>query len=470
MQSSPTARRALAVAALGTFLSLMVFTAPLATINATATSLDTGVAGRTWVLSSMSVGLASALLVAGAVADDLGRRRVFVAGMVVLAGGSLVVAVAPHVLLFVLARVVEGVGAAAVIAAGLGIIAHAFAPGPERAAASGVWGASLGAGIAAGPLLTAGLDRYADWRLAYLAFAALAVVLGVAGRLLVEESRSVRRGVDLPGAVLLATGTSAFLAALVEGRQGWGRPQVVLLLVIAAVLLTGFGLVQRRSPSAMLDPALLRHRPFVAATGAAFATGAGSIALFSFMPGFVGIALGIPASGAAMMLLVWSGTSVVSALLARRIPPRVPGRVQLAIGLAGVGIGQLALAAVGTGSTWRHFVPGLLLAGVASGVLNAALGREAVSSVPADRAGLGSGANNTARYIGSAVGVTLVAVIAARPGPGTPVEDLVHGWNVAAVVTGLVSLVGAAAVLACRTRRTPRAADAAEAVSTVRVD
>ena len=208
MSSPSVARRTLAVAALGTFLSLMVFTAPLATINATATSLDAGVAGRTWVLSSMSVGLASALLVAGAVADDVGRRRTFVVGMAVLAAGSLLAAVSPYVLLFVLARVVEGVGAAAVIAASLGIIAHAFAPGPERAAASGVWGASLGAGIAAGPLLTAGLDRYADWRLAYVVFAAFAVVLGVAA-VLVEESRSVRRGVDLAGALMPVASSSA---------------------------------------------------------------------------------------------------------------------------------------------------------------------------------------------------------------------------------------------------------------------
>ena len=469
MSSTPVARRTLAVAGLGTFLSLMVFTAPLATINATATSLDAGVAGRTWVLSSMSVGLASALLVAGAIADDVGRRRTFMVGMAVLAAGSLLAAVAPYVLLFVLARVVEGVGAAAVIAASLGIIAHAFAPGPERAAASGVWGASLGAGIAAGPLLAAGLDRYADWRLAYVVFAVFAVVLGVAA-LLVEESRSVRRGVDLAGAVLLATGISAFLAALVEGRQGWGSPEVLLLLVLAGVLLFGFVVVQGRSSSAMLDLELLRHPPFAAATGAAFATGAGSIALFSFLPGFVGIALGMSASGAAWLLLTWSGTSVVSALLARRIPPRVPGRVQLAIGLAGVGIGQLALAGVDAGSTWRHFVPGLLVAGVASGVLNAALGREAVASVPADRAGLGSGANNTARYIGSAIGVTVVAVIASRPGPANPMADLVHGWNIAAVVTGLVSLVGAAAVLACRTRRPVHPADQAETAAVVRAD
>ena len=176
------------------------------------------------------------------------------------------------------------------------------------------------------------------------------------------------------------------------------------------------------------------------------------------------------ASAAAWLLLAWSGTSVVSALLAGGIPPRVPGWVQLAIGLAGVGIGQLALAGVDATSTWRHFVPGLAVAGVASGVLNAALGREAVATVPPARAGLGSGANNTARYIGSAVGVTVVAVIASRPGRGSPMEDLVHGWNIAAIVTGLVSLVGAAAVLACRTRRPSPRADAAEIAAAVRAE
>ena len=141
MSSTPAARRTLAVAALGTFLSLMVFTAPLATINATASSLDAGVAGRTWVLSSMSVGLASALLVAGAIADDVGRRRTFIVGMAVLAACLLIAAVAPHVLLFVVARIIEGVGAAAVIAASLSASSptrsHPARRGRQRAASGG---------------------------------------------------------------------------------------------------------------------------------------------------------------------------------------------------------------------------------------------------------------------------------------------------------------------------------------------
>jgi hypothetical protein len=145
-------------------------------------------------------------------------------------------------------------------------------------------------------------------------------------------------------------------------------------------------------------------------------------------------------------MLLWSVTSVVTALLARRIPARVSGRTQLAAGLLGVAVGQLGLWHLSPGDGWQRFVPGLLVAGVASGVLNAALGREAVASVPPGRGSVGSGANNTARYVGSALGVTVVSVIAAAATPA----DLVDGWNRAALVTAAVSLVGAVVVLAAR--------------------
>ena len=141
----------------------------------------------------------------------------------------------------------------------------------------------------------------------------------------------------------------------------------------------------------------------------------------------------------------------MSALLARRIPARVSGRTQLAIGLLGVAAGQLALGGIEPGAGGLRFVPGLLVAGVASGVLNAALGREAVASVPPARSGMGSGANNTARYVGSAFGVTLVAVLVAGSAGGP-----IAGWNLATQVTAVVSAAGALLVLACRTRAPDR--------------
>jgi len=281
-----------------------------------------------------------------------------------------------------------------------------------------------------------------------------ALLVAVAARLLVDESRSHQpRGLDIWGAVLLAAGMSSLLAALVEGREGWARSEVIGLFVAAVVLLALFVEVESRGASSMLDLSLLREPAFAAATVAAFATGAGAIALLAYMSGFLGAALGITPTGAALLLLAWSLTSVVTALLARHIPAHVPGRVQLGVGLIAVAIGQFALFGVNEDSTWLKFVPGLLFAGIASGVVNAALGREAVASVPPGRGGMGSGANNTARYVGAALGVTVVAVLAARPGPGSPTADLIHGWNVAAIVTAVISVVGGLVVLACRPRR-----------------
>ena len=292
------ARRTLAVAALGTVLTLVAFTAPLATLNATAADLGADTAGRIWILSSMSVGLGAVLLSAGTIADDFGRRRAFVAGLLVLALASFLAALAPQTSVFVLARVLQGVGGAAVIAASLGLIAHAFPAGPARAAASGVWGAAVGAGIAVGPLVAAGFDRLADWRDTYWLLGVAGLAVAVAAPVLVGESRSDRpRGLDLPGVLTLAVGMGALLAALVEGRLGWARPVVVLLAVLAVLALALFVLVERRAAAPMLELSLLRQPAFAAATGAAFATGAGVIGLMAFMSGFLGAAFGMSPAG-----------------------------------------------------------------------------------------------------------------------------------------------------------------------------
>ena len=140
--------------------------------------------------------------------------------------------------------------------------------------------------------------------------------------------------------LLLAGGISALLAALVEGRQDWTAPVAVSLAVGSIVLLGGFVAVERRSPQPMLDLALFRHPPFVAATLAALATGAGVIALMSYFSGFVGLVLGVSPLGAAVLMQLWAATSVVTALLARRIPATVSGRSQLAFSLFGVAAGQ----------------------------------------------------------------------------------------------------------------------------------
>ncbi|MDT7587744.1 MAG: hypothetical protein QOE32_5294 [Pseudonocardiales bacterium] len=439
--------RTVVLAALGTFLALVAFTLPMSALPTLATALRAGPAAQTWVLSSMSVGLAAGLLVSGALADDFGRRRMFVAGAGVLAVTLVIGASVSSPLPFVLARVGQGLGAAALVACGLGLVGHTFPAGPARSRATGIWGASVGAGIAAGPLLAALLDNTAaGWRAAYLLVAVLTVALGVASRLLLTESRAIRsHPVDAVGAVLLGTGLSALLAGLVTGRDGWTRPMVIVLLAGGALLLLAFVFVERRSPAPLLDLALFRRPDFVAATAAGLATGLGVIAVMSLVSTVIERGLGGSPVMGALALLGWSGVSVFTALAARRLPARVDGDMQLAAGLLVVAAGLAALAGLHPGDGLGRLLPGLVVAGLGSGVLNAALGRQAVSSVPAGRAGMGSGANNTARYLGSAVGVTIAAVLATRPVAG----GLLVGWNAAVLVSVLFSVLGAAVVLGC---------------------
>lgn len=453
------ARRTLLSATLGTLAVLVAFTAPLANLNQTAAGLDAGDSGRTWILSSMSIGLGAFLLTAGRVADDFGRRRTFVAGAGVLAVGAVLAAIAPDVLVFVLARVLQGIGGAAVIAAGLAMLATAFPGAHERARATGLWGASVGAGIAVGPILSTWLGRWHSWRDVYVVVAAAAVGLAVTATRCPESRASHGARLDVPGVLLLAGGTSALLAGLTEGREGWTRPLVIVLLAAGMLLLAAFVTVERRSDHAMIDLTLFRRPAFAAVTAAGLATGGGIIALLSFVSGFAGIALGLPPTTTAWLMLAWSGPSVVTAVASRRLPHHWTGRARMGVALVVIAVGQLLLWGVDVGSGPGRFVPGLLLAGVATGVLNAALGRESVASVPPAQAGLGSGANNTARYLGSAIGVTIVSVVAAPSGAATS-ATLVDGWNRAALVTAAVSLAGALVVLLVGERRaTPAPAE-----------
>jgi MFS family permease len=448
------ARRTLLSASLGTLTVMVAFTAPLSTVNPTVAGLDGGVAGRTWILSSMSIGLGAFLLTAGRVADDYGRRRTFVSGALVLAAGALVAVVAGDATVFVLARVVQGIGGAALVAASLGMLASTFPEPARRAHATGVWGASLGAGIAVGPLLSSGLTLAHSWRDVYGVLAGAGAALAITARGCEESRAGHRARLDLPGVVLLALGMSSVLAGLTEGRLGWGRPVVVGLLVAGVVLLVGFVVVEQRSDHAMLDLSLFRRPAFAGVTLAAAANGAGVIALLSYLSGFVGVGLGISAWSAAWLMLTWSAPSVLTALAARRLPEAWSGRTRMAAALVLMGLGLLMLAGLSEHSTVARFVPGLVVAGVGSGFLNAALGRESVASVPMGQAGLGSGANNTARYLGSAIGVTVVSVVAAPSGLPSA-GALVAGWNRAAVVTAAVSLIGALGVALVGARSAP---------------
>ena len=414
--------------------------------------MHAGAGGQAWILSGMSVGCAAGLLGAGALGDDHGRRRTLLAGALLLAAASLLGAAAPDALVLILARILQGLGGAAIVACSLGLIGHAYPDGPWRAQATGVWGAALGAGVATGPFLALGLQAVGGWRLPYVATALGALLLCAAGRVWLPESRTASpRPVDIPGTVLLGLGLAAVLAGLVQAHTGWTGPVTLGLFAAGLLLVAGFVLVEHRRADPMFDLALLRRRDFTAALVAAFAAGTGVLSLASFTPIIVERGLGGSALAGVTAMLAWSGLSAVTPLAAGRLSRWITPRGQLVAGLLGCTAGQLALAGLQPHSPVTRLLPGLLLAGAANGVLNAALGRQAVSSVPAQRTAMGSGANNTARYLGSAIGLALVTVLISH---GTTAPAVLTGWNHAVLATASCSLAGALIVLLTRDRIT----------------
>ncbi len=414
-----------------------------------AAGLDAGIGTQTWLLAAVSLGFATTLISAGALGDDYGRKRVLIGGAILLAIASTVCALAPNPGVYLGGALAQGVGGAAIMACSLGLIAHAFPEGPQRGRATGIWGAALGAGIGAGPLIGSVLEPTLGWHSAFALSGALAVVLAIAAWVyLVESKADEHKPIDLLGMTLLGAGVGALIGGLVRGRTGWGDAPTLGLIGGGLVLLALFVGVEIRKKAPMLDMTLFRSPRFNAVTFAAVGTGLGVISALSYLSTMSQRGMGDePIVGGALMG-TWAAASVLTALFVPRHFAQFSGRAHLAGGLALTAVGLLSLYGVDPGTNPWLLVAGMAVTGIGSGIANSAMGREAVAAVPHGRGSLGSGANNTARYIGSSIGVSIVATIVADQGTGP--GAVMDGWNIAVLLTAAASLLGAVAVLACR--------------------
>ncbi|MFF0228497.1 MFS transporter [Streptomyces sp. NPDC004629] len=441
--SRPTATLALTSAA--TAVALMTYTAPMVTLPDTAAALHTPLSAQAWLLNGAPLGLAALLLVAGSLADDYGRRRLFLSGTLALGITTALGGLATSTWAFTLARVAQGAASAALLASGLGLLVAAFPSPRGRLHATGVWGAFVSGGIAAGPLVSGALP---DWRVAYGVLGAAALLVAGLGVRVLSESRSPRGGrPDTAGATAFGLALVALVAALTLGRDGWLRAPVGLLLAATVVLVGIFTVVERRVRTPMIDLGLLRSRSFLASSAGGLFTGLAVIGLFSYLPALMQQTLRLSPMDTAWLILLWSGLSFAVALQAKRLSGRVPPRGQLAVGFLLHAIGVVTMLGALDTDSWVRLLPGLVLGGVGSGLLNAALPLLAVESVPVERASMGSGAQQTFRYIGSCAGVALTIALATSSGAG-----LSHGADVAMTVSAGLAVAGAASVLALRER------------------
>jgi EmrB/QacA subfamily drug resistance transporter len=365
-----------------------------------------------WVVDAYALMLAAFLLTAGSVADRIGRKRVFLAGLIVFTGSSALCGLSSSALMLNLARGLQGTGGAMMFATSLALLAEAF-EGRERGTAFGVFGAVTGAAVAVGPLIGGVITSGIGWQWIFfvnLPIGIAAVALTVAR---VQESRDPEAtGVDWLGLVTFSASLFLLVFALVRGNdKGWGSTQILGLLIASAVLLIAFVVAERSQRRPMLDLTLFRRPAFAGANIVAFALSGSIFAMFLYLTLYIQNVLGYSPLQAGLRFLPTTLLSFAVAPVAGRLSVRVPVRLLLGVGLALVGAGLLLMTAVDASSGWTTLIPGFVVAGIGVGLVNPPLASAAIGVVPASRSGMASGINSTSRQVGIATGIAGLGAI-----------------------------------------------------------
>ena len=390
-----------------TFMLLLDITVVNTALPSIQKDLSASFTDLQWVIDAYTLALAAVVLTAGSIADRVGRRAVFAGGLAIFALASLAAGLAPDATFLNVARAVQGIGGAAMFAVSLALVAQEFAAGRERATAMGVYGATIGAAVAVGPLVGGAITDSLGWRWVFfinvpIGIAAIAVTFA---RLRESRDPNATR-VDWLGLVTFSTGLLLLVLALVRGNdEGWGSAPIIALFSGAAVMLAAFAAIERRVAEPMLPLGLFRNRAFTGVQLAAFAVSSSLFALFLYLTLYLQNYLGYSPLQAGLRYLPITLVPFLVAPLAVALMARVQARVLMASSLTAVGAGLLLMSGLSAESGWTALLPGFIVAGVGIGLLNPVIADVAVSVVPKERSGMAAGINDTFRQVGVAVGV-----------------------------------------------------------------
>jgi EmrB/QacA subfamily drug resistance transporter len=407
-----------------------------------AADLGAGVSGMQWMIDAYNLVYASLLLTAGTLGDLYGRRRIFVAGIVLFALGSMACAFAPSTPVLLAGRALTGLGAALELPMSLVLLVLAYPQQKPRQRALGIWASCNGLAFVVGPTLGGLLVQAIGWRsIFYLILPLCAAALLLAARHVKESASPAGRSLDLPGqaAAIAALGGLAFLA--IEGAT---LPAALLTAAAAAAFL----LIERRAKGGLVPFALFRSAPFSASLAIAGLMTFGMYALLMLMPLYFQTVRGdgplmagarmLPLSVAFVAVSQWNGP----------ISQALGTRATMACGMAAMGIGALLAAAISAGTSHLLIAGALCVVGIGLGLNTAPVNNVAVSNVPRERSGTASGLLNTARMAGATFGIAILgAVFAHFAGQEAAAEGFLPGLRAALVVGGAAELAGAALAL-----------------------
>jgi EmrB/QacA subfamily drug resistance transporter len=446
---SGTGAAVVATAVLGSALWLYMVTSVNVAIPTIAGDLGAGGAGQRWIVNAFLVALAAPLLAAGALGDRYGRRRVFRWGVVVFGMGSMASALAPTTGTLIAARVVQGVGGAAVTPGSLSLIEGTLRS-QDRSRAIGLWAGLLGVPAAAGPLLGGVASQTVGWRLVFAVPVGLAAVtLWVSRRVPESDDPDARhRPLDAVGAGLLVAALAGLSFVFIDGpERGWGDPVTVGLAV--ATVAAGSALVgwERRSPAPMVPVGLFRVRPFSVANAQTVAAYAGLGVAMLLVSVHLQVAGGWSPIGAGVALLPITVVMVIGSPLAGGLLDSTGPRWPLAAGPALMAVGVVLFARLGPDPTWAvDVLPASAVFGLGLAATVSPVTTTAIDSVSPARAGAASGVSNTSARMGEALGVAIIPTLGGLTGDAlSDADGLLDGFPRALYVAAAVLVLAAVA-------------------------
>src|SRR6266516_2708875 len=415
-QPDPRRWRALAIVCVAFFMTILDVSIVNVALPSIGRSLHISEHSLQWIVTSYAITFGGFLLLGGRAADLLGRRRMFMVGLVLFSAASLVCGLAGSLGVLVAARTVQGLGAALISPATLSIITTTFEEGAERNKALGIWGAMGGSGAAAGVLFGGILTKYLGWEWIFFVNVPVgALVLALTPRL-VRESRieAVARRFDAAGAVTVTAGLALLVYAISKAPDnGWSSVQTILELIGAGLLLGAFLVIETRAAEPLMPFGIFRIRTVTGANAVGLLLGAVVFANFFLLTLYVQQVLGYSALKAGITFLATAATTVVVAGIAQALVTRVGPRPVMVAGLALLVAGMVWYAQIPVhGRYASDLLPGYLLVGWGLALSFIPVSIAALAGVSAREAGLASGLINTSQQIGGALGVAIASTVA----------------------------------------------------------
>jgi EmrB/QacA subfamily drug resistance transporter len=407
-----------------------------------------------WVISAYALVFGGFLLLGGRAADLLGRRRIFLIGIVVFTISSLLAGLAWSEASLIGARAFQGLGAAVITPAALSILSTTFTEGRERNIALGVWGAVGGFGAAAGVLMGGILTSALSWSWIFFVNVPVGIAAFLLTPVLLRESRDASvKSFDALGAVLVTAGLSSFVYAITQaGTNGWTSAKTLSFFAAAAVLLVGFVAWELRHSEPLMRIGILRIKTVTGANVAGFILGTATFSLFLMLTLYMQDVLGYSPMRTGVAYLAVAGTAIFTSAIAAQLVTRIGVKPALLIGMVSLTAGLLYFTQVSVhGSYLGDLLPGFLLIAVGLGFSFVPISIAALAGIEPHEAGLASGLINTTQQIGGAVGIAALSTIAttrttdALAGGATKSSALVTGFHGAFWAGVIIAAVGVVA-------------------------